>query len=454
LSNIIIYTHDLQIGHYFESLMSSLLDNSCEITSDVSYIKSLSKDVALVIVDIKNKEAHNILEHYTGLSKAKPLFIIGDKDSLWQAKKRYKTNALLEYISYDSSIDNIENILAKMLRVSARANKTQSYCKVNLSFFYSAHEIFCDVYLKLKDQKHVKVFNRYDKLNHEDLNKYKNKNINYLYVKERDFQYITKQLVKQLRKVDQTGTELTQTGGHKITALLSIQLQETVAESLNSIGINEDAIEMALSAMTSTLNLVESSPQIYEMLQTSLKGQNYISEHSFLLSYLSCAVCKEIGMPAQHNMQSLTLAAFFHDITLSNDDMAKVQIEREREFKQLGIEEQQEILDHGDHAIDLMKQIEGIPKESLIIVAQHHEQYDGSGFPRGIDFRKISPLSAIFNVCHELCLYIYESGSDEQHIGELINFMEKRYDKGSYKSAIDCLKKIFLSRSQESQLAS
>lgn len=445
MSKIVIFTEDQNVGHYFESLMTTILDNECELTHETSDImNTVSEEIALVLVDYNSGSSHEIIDYLRQQSKAKPLFIVGDKESLWQAKKKYKTKALQEYVSFDTSIQQVEQAITKMLKASSRTNKKQMYCRVNISFFYSAQEVFCDVYIKLKD-KYVKVFNRYDSLCRQDLDKYKNKNVAHLYVKERDFQYITKQLVKQLRTLSHEPQQgaLIKSESTAVNTIFSIQLQETVSESIKSIGINEDAVEMASMAITSTLTAVEENPKIYEVLQTSLQGNSYISEHSFLLSYIACAVCKEIEIPNQDPMASISLAAFFHDIALDSDDKAKVQAESDRDFERLGVQEQQEVLEHIDNACDILREIEGVPHDALILVLQHHERYDGTGFPRGIDYRRINPLAAVFNVCHELALYICESGGSKENVNQLIKEMELVYKKGCYRLAIEGLKKVF-----------
>lgn len=451
----IIFTEDNFISNYYESVVSKVIDTSYQVARDYENVKEIINNQKwdLIVIDYNHKNAVSVVELIHNIKVAKPNIITGSSERLWEAKKKHKTKTLCQYVPHDATMDTISSIVRKMIKTSSRRQLVSSYCKVNINFFTSEKEIFCDVYLQLKNQKYVKLFNRFDKIDADDLKKYKDKNVDYLYVQDKDFKYITKQLVKHLSNQEEKSpsSSLVSLNTPQVNALFSMQLQETVAESIGALGLSEDAVEITSAAISSTIDLINSSPEVFETLKNSINGQNYISEHSFLTSFLACSICNLSEYAGEESNLSLTLASFFHDIALQDNDEAKMQKEDERDFQRLGNLEQDKIRSHPKKAVEIISEIEGIPKDAITIIMQHHECYDGKGFPRGLDYKKISPLSTIFNLSHEICLYIYESGKDQEYVQELIDDMKSRYPKGYYQRYLLLMEKVLLREKMETQ---
>ena len=65
--------------------------------------------------------------------------------------------------------------------------------------------------------------------------------------------------------------------------------------------------------------------------------------------------------------------------------------------KKLTVEEWEELKKHPQDSADILKQIRGF--ESVVpIVLQHHEKYDGSGYPSGLAGEQISYLARILTI--------------------------------------------------------
>ena len=319
----------------------------------------------------------------------------------------------------------------------------REYCKVNISFFLSAKQVFCDIYLKVSESKYIKIFNRYDEVDLNDIKKYNQRNIQYLYVRERDFSLIMKKLVEELHPLTHQSTDSLIVHNSQLSSSISIQLLETVSESVNKLGLNREAIEMTNIAINTTMELIQRSGEIYDLLRHITRRSNYISEHSFLLTYISCSILKESPYAHPDNELSLSVAAFFHDIALDSHEKARVQSKHENQFKLLGIADQEDVIHHPMRGAKLVSQITGIPDKVLTIMSQHHEKYDGTGFPNGIDYKRIHPLSAIFNLSHELAVYFYDSGQNPANIRDILQDLSREYLRGNYKMALDAAFKVF-----------
>lgn len=57
--------------------------------------------------------------------------------------------------------------------------------------------------------------------------------------------------------------------------------------------------------------------------------------------------------------------------------------------------EKAEVRRHVDHSLDILSGMPGMPAPVLQMVAEHHERFDGSGYPRQLTGKAISPLGKI-----------------------------------------------------------
>ena len=397
-----------------------------------------------MILDSACPRTDDILNYCLTAQPAIPCILTGNSDELYTAKSKYKSHTFINYFENRDDIESLWQKISHFIGLRSRAQKKKEYCKVNLSFFMSTKQVFCDVYLKVGESKYIKVFNRYDQIDFNDIKKYDRRNIHHLYVRERDFALIMKKLVEQLQPMMDSSNHALVLSNRKLSSMFSIQLQETVSESVQKLGLNNEAIQMTNIAINSTLELIQENDEIFKILSGAIKGENYISEHSFLLSFISCSILKETAHAHPDNALTLSIAAFFHDMGLSDDDMAQVQTTHEYAFKVLGIEDQKEVLSHPKKACELVKKIAGIPANVQGVLMEHHETYDGRGFPAGIDYKRISPLSAIFIVSHELANYFYNSGQSPDNIKDIINDLQLQYLFGNFKMAIQAAAKVFI----------
>jgi len=75
------------------------------------------------------------------------------------------------------------------------------------------------------------------------------------------------------------------------------------------------------------------------------------------------------------------------------------------------------------------------------IILQHHELSDGSGYPRGLDYKTIHPSAAVFIVIEDFVDSLFMAGIDQGHVDSLMDDMADRYIKGNFKIAFHALQR-------------
>ncbi len=135
----------------------------------------------------------------------------------------------------------------------------------------------------------------------------------------------------------------------------------------------------------------------------------YMMSHIGLLINISTGICHFLDWGSDQTLEKFVFAAYLHDLALG-DSAALARIDNLDE------------LEHGDHGFSqhekdlvrlhsaaskqMIEHKSGIPEDVLTIIEQHHERPNGRGFPRGIDHKRITPLSSIFIISHWLADFI------------------------------------------------
>ena len=113
-----------------------------------------------------------------------------------------------------------------------------------------------------------------------------------------------------------------------------------------------------------------------------------VDEYTFLHSVSLCALmisfCRQLCFDREV-IAKVGLGALLHDIGKVRtpvDILNKKTPLSEREFEI--------IQEHVEHGCNILSQTLSITQTSMLIVAEHHERYDGTGYPKGLEGEEIS----------------------------------------------------------------
>jgi len=118
----------------------------------------------------------------------------------------------------------------------------------------------------------------------------------------------------------------------------------------------------------------------------SKKNEPETAKHSLRVMLFAVSLAKRINM-SEEELETLKIAALLHDI-------GKLAVDERILFKKGELEEHEfeEIKKHPGWSVDMIRPVFSLDP-ILTVVISHHENYDGSGYPRGIKGEEI-PLGA------------------------------------------------------------
>lgn len=312
------------------------------------------------------------------------------------------------------------------------------YCPIRTPLLIRISPLTSDIYIRLSEKKYVKIFPEGETFDQDDLQKYySKKGVEYLFLKKDETsEFLGKfqsDLDALIAKSDITIEE---------ADVAVSEAYETVQELLQRASLTEELKEVARTAVMVTVKSMGFQPELKKILERLKDNKgHYISSHSMLTAHLACAISAGMSWQSSATYEKLTLAAFMHDITLTNDSLAAVQSLDELEERKLEFtdEEVKAFRNHPMDASNLVYQMKRIPADVDVIINQHHERTDGSGFPRGLMHMHIGYLSCIFIISHDLAHFML---SHKQHEGTLEEFVathKKHYLRGNFQKVLDLI---------------
>lgn len=122
---------------------------------------------------------------------------------------------------------------------------------------------------------------------------------------------------------------------------------------------------------------------------------HYTYMHSVNVAILMISFCRTMKM-SRDDIATYGSGALLHDVgkmKVSQDILNKPDKLTEAEFE--------EMKSHVVHSGTILKETEGVTQKVIDVATQHHERFDGTGYPRGLKEKEITPggqMSSIVDV--------------------------------------------------------
>ncbi len=154
-----------------------------------------------------------------------------------------------------------------------------------------------------------------------------------------------------------------------------------------------DAARLAeiVSLVDDLLAEVIKDKRLYIELNLMRSHDNYTYVHSVNVALLSSLIGREMGL-AGETLRQLVLGALLHDL-----GKVKIPTAIINKTAPLTEEEYAIIRQHPGMGVAMLKQV-ALPEDVLAAVVQHHERWNGRGYPARLKSRQINPFAQIVAV--------------------------------------------------------
>lgn len=301
----------------------------------------------------------------------------------------------------------------------------EDFYRLSIDDFISGERIEYDIFIRLSDEKFVKIVHKGEALPLDRVKGYKSKGVNHLYLRKEDFRrYVGVNLaiapaVAQSPKISPE---------KKLSFLRATG--ELIAQDLFLSGIDEGSFDQARMFVEATVSSVSDQQDAFKLLSALKSHSDRLYAHSVAVSLYSLMLAREVEWVSPNNAFRIALAGLMHDI--GKKEISPAVLAKPR--ADLTAEEIKLLESHTQRGVELLARMPSIPSEIIQIVEQHHELCHGRGYPAGLKKEKIYPLARMIAVADEFCKIALPSPDNpegmapEQAVDRLVE---------GYKSALD-----------------
>jgi HD-GYP domain-containing protein (c-di-GMP phosphodiesterase class II) len=270
------------------------------------------------------------------------------------------------------------------------------FVAVRISEFYSPRRVAFDVYLKLGKNKYLKVFRAGEEYSETELKAYEaDRGVRFVYF-EKAFRplYIS------------TSTALLQ----KLAPLAGVPTRAKfgVARILSELYLQElflcddetrpAAVEQGKKICSVLAAWIEAEPGLESFLLELDQTEPSVEALSFLVGVFSSMISKRFPWKSRRTTETLLLASFFCDLGVGGlpPELAKIPPKRMNPAQLKKYEM------HPELSYLMLQELGSLHENVLLIVRQHHEYCDGSGFPQKLPANEILMLAKVVCLAGDL----------------------------------------------------
>ncbi len=278
----------------------------------------------------------------------------------------------------------------------------------------------------------------------EDLQKHQVKN---LFIRKEDKKIYLKYVESSLKHIINDGRV-----DVKEKAYIVYDVAKNIMEDVFEDPRSGEQVVRSKTWVSNTIDFIIRSKGSFSGMMSMISYDYYTYTHSVNVSVLGLLFAKYLGLDGGE-MQVFGTGLLLHDVGKTQIDPAIIN-KKER----LSDEEFARIKMHVDLGVDILKQTGGVDSISFFPIMQHHEKYNGKGYPNGLKgdaIHKYGKISGIIDVYDALTTQRSYSDArkpfaalkimneemkesfDEKYFKDFILFLgsggERQYQKGKKK---------------------
>lgn len=324
----------------------------------------------------------------------------------------------------------LKSILSHVDSVVARYDEAPEYVPIRIPLLLRLGQTDFDLFMRLSKAKYIKVVNNGDIFLESDAKRFLNKKLTHLYISSADAEIYLKSFEKDLSLIMST-EELSE----EEQLDFSFDAIEAVEKLASVMGWTPEVIESAQRSVRMAIKSITKEQGILKLLKKKFSNHTSdYSKHVIMLAMLNCLFSQQLGWVNEATQMKLALAALLHDVTLDEDFYKDINRWNQKAVN--SADKSPETIKYRNHPIEsanLVLTMKNLPPDVDQIIIQHHELKDGSGFPRGISYTRISPLTALFIITEDFVNYLDEIKPVEEAIHSYISSRKEVYTSGSFK---------------------
>jgi len=349
----------------------------------------------------------------------------------------YSRPELYQYISKPFSA---EKILKMVSDKSANSEKFSEYARIKLNTILTFRgKIKADVFVKIHEDKMVKIIDAHDDLDQDILQRYIDKSMHWGYVFHDKAQAMMKTKLGETDTLIQkikTEIKFEDKGNLVLDAL------DNVREIIQTQGFNEAILKTADKSVIETLQFLDQTKGLKDLLSLFSKRGSYISNHGLLTAYFSNSLIQRLEWNTSELRKKIAIASLFQNISLQSEELAQIHSTIDDSFEECSLQDQKIVIEHPRLSSEILEAKEFFDSDVLNLILNHHESPYGNGFPRSIDSTLLSPIDGVIILSSHLAKEVLLNHSKELTV--MVQDFNEIYNKGNFKKIYRALLQVLM----------
>lgn len=311
------------------------------------------------------------------------------------------------------------------------------YVPVRISLLLRWGSANYNLFMKLSDSKFVKVINAGEAFIPSDAVRFIQKGLHHLYITSDDADSYLKSFQSNIALLVKSEAK-----SHDELSIITLESLETVERISKAVGWTPEVVEAAKHAVTLAAKAVSDEPNLAKLLKQKMKNpESKFSTHVSILSLITCGFCHNLGWTSESTQMKLGLASLIHDLTVEESYYSDINLWNQAASS--NNDKSPEAVKYRNHPADaanLVLDMKNVPADVDQIILQHHENKEGTGFPRALISSRVSPMACIFIISEDLINFVDEADDMDERIQMFLKLREAKYNSGNFKKVFEAFK--------------
>lgn len=409
---------------------------------ELSQYLQKNKDINVIISTDKVGDENTILKVYYFVNAQKldiPVILLGTEYKLKENVHQFEPK---DWKGVIKKIGKVLSITAEEMATLEVPN----YYPIPLRSFLAITKSPTDVYLQTKkgaldnptDQHLKRIIAANQDYQRGMIEELMLNDVKTLYIPSKDrlkfVNHLSDEIHERITKTGHTGDANTDVGN-------AAQAFYATQEMLELTGLSKRAIETAKAAIDITTKTIQQTNGLSDLMELLEKDKlGYLYQHVLLISAIAHYTIAEMEWGSKEQQEKICFVAFFHDIAIPNEALAKIQNVKQMKEAKLKPTQEKKVLNHALFASELLKEYPKLPIGADVIILQHHCQLNGIGFPTALSNR-VTPLAIVFRVVEDFVEILLSVKREYFVKNNVIKTLRQVYNKGQYRKVVDAIEK-------------
>jgi hypothetical protein len=342
-------------------------------------------------------------------------------------------------------IDMVGKITGKQATSDGKNNEA-AYLPIPVTYFLNIQEtsMGCDVFIRVKKSEgefqYIKRLNSNDSFNRGEIEKYISQGLKEFFIPKEHFtrfvDYVTDQLTLKFLTPD-PNVNATQ---------FNAEAYDVTRDRISALGIDERTVALVEENIKGMARSLGDKNALSDYLANLKKNSmSFAYSHSYLTCLLLNKILKSFEWESVSVREKITYICYFHDISVTDDELLKISTQAEMEKLELPRDKQALVVNHANKSAEIVDQFPQVPIGVSSLIREHHGVKTGVGFRTSLSI-SLSPISMMFVVTEDFVskFLSYPTPPNKEQMVQIFTELGEVYNKVTYAQTIIALQNSIL----------